>query len=84
VSVLASIVNGRVISLLSLHTYLVKFVAAFVLIELIATPGVHRATLRALVMISVFSALVALGSELLFVATGFQLSLDDEPTSRVR
>ena len=82
--VVASVVNGRVVSLLGLHTYLAKFMAAFVLIELIATPELHRTALRVLIVISVFSALVALGSEVLFVLTGFQLSLDDAPTARVK
>ncbi len=84
VCTLASIVNGRVVSLLGVHTYLVKFAAAFILIELILTRALHTKALRALIVISVFSASVALFSEVLFATTGFQLSLDDEPTSRIK
>jgi hypothetical protein len=84
VCVFASVVNGRGTSLLGLHTYLVKFMAAFLLVELIIDRRLHRAALAAIVYLSVFAAVVALVSQLLFVATGFQLSFDDEPTSRIK
>ncbi len=84
VMTVVSVVNGLVVSILGLHTLIVKFLAVFLIVELVSTPPLLRLAFKTLVVICIISALVALGSEVLYILTGIQISFDDTPASRLK
>ena len=77
VFVFTSIISGRLSALISIHTVLTKFVLVLVVCGLIQNRSVLHWTLKLVVTFSAVSAVVAVGSIILYVTTGYELTYDD-------
>ena len=72
-----SIVNGLFMTILKQHTLISKIVLVFLLTNIVTTPALHRLGLRIVVVVAVASAIVAVGTELLYILTEVTLTFDD-------
>ncbi len=72
-----SILGGRISTILQLHTIITKVLLVFIVVNLIRTDTDMTRLIRAFLIISGVTALVAVGSEVVFLLTGLPLTFDD-------
>jgi hypothetical protein len=76
---LGSVVNGRGTSLFSQHQMMTKYAMVFMVANLISTAALQKFMIKALVAISLLSALVGIAAEAAFLSTGYVFTFDDLP-----
>ncbi len=72
-----SIFAGRVSTIVQLHTIITKVLLVFIIANLIRTDSDMARFVRTFILISCITALVASGSEIVFLTTGLPLTFDD-------
>jgi len=81
---IASAVNGRTLTIIGLHNLISKLVLVFLMTNFISTVPLSRLAFRAFIAIAVFSALVAIASEAIYVFTGYRFSFDDAKEIQIK
>gem|GEM_PF-3813339 len=79
-----SIVNGRDVSIFSLHTILAKLALAFFTANLLVSLEVQRATLRIFLVMATGTAVLALAFTAIHFFTGFEISFVDAASERYK
>ncbi len=80
----ASMINGRFSTILSLHTVFGKLVMLFVLTNFIASHWQQRLAVRAFIAVSAATAVLAIASEVVYLSTGYPITFDDNPGGRFK
>jgi len=75
--VCASVINGWFTSLVAIHTIFTKILLLFLISNILVTPRLHDLAVRMLIFIAAVSALVAIGSEVLYLTSGIEFTFDD-------
>jgi hypothetical protein len=75
---MASIVSGRFISIISQKTFLTKMAIFFFVMTMIGSPQLLRMAIRVFIGVCVFSAIVALVSEAVYLAFHYPFTMDDQ------
>ena len=81
---LASSVHGQVTTIRTLHTLFTKMALLFLITNLVVTPALHRLAVKTLVGVALFSAVVGIGFQLLYLFKGIAITFDDLPEFRFK
>jgi len=74
---IASIVNGRVTSIVGAHTILNKVLFVVLITVFVNTRRQHLFALKTFLLFAFLTALIGIASEILYLVAGYDLSMDD-------